>query len=103
YNYRLTSLQAAVGFAQLEDLPVRVAAKRTIAQRYAKELANLPGLSMMHEAPWACSSYWLSTVRLDPTQFGLSSRDLLSYPAERGIQSRPLWQPGYLNSPYVTC
>jgi len=42
YNYRLTNVAAALGVAQLEQLPRFLAAKRCLADRYASALADLP-------------------------------------------------------------
>lgn len=93
YNYRLTNLQAAVGCAQMEQLPDYVAAKRRIATRYAEALENVPGITLMKEATWASSSFWLYTVLVDERLFGMDSRQLMKVLGSQKIQSRPLWQP----------
>jgi perosamine synthetase len=93
YNYRLTNLQAALGVAQLERLEEHVAAKRRIANAYRRGLAGVPGLTVMREAKWACSTFWMYTVRIRADDFGRGSREVLSELAEAGIQCRPLWQP----------
>jgi perosamine synthetase len=108
YNYRLTNLQAALGCAQMERIDEHVAAKRHIAARYAAGLANLPGVTPMAEAPWAFSAYWMYTILVDPTRFGIDSRALLRCLDQEGIQSRPLWQPAHLSpsqrgAPRVEC
>ena len=36
--------------------------KRAIAHRYAEKLADVSELTLMAEAPWAFSTYWLYTV-----------------------------------------
>ena len=97
YNYRLTSVQAALGCAQLERLPGFVAAKRRIAARYAAALGDLPGIGLMREAPWATASYWMYTILVDPARYGADSRSLLKALAARNIQARPLWQPLHLS------
>lgn len=97
YNYRLTNLQAAVGCAQAERLDDFVAAKRRIAETYAAALANIPGITLMQQADWAFSTYWLYTVLVDENEYGLGSRALLRYLGQKGIQSRPLWQPLHLS------
>ena len=97
YNYRLTSVQAAVGCAQLEQLPAFVAAKRHIAAQYAQALGGLPGIRPMREAPWATASYWMYTILVDPEHSGTDSRSLLKALAARDIQTRPLWQPLHLS------
>jgi perosamine synthetase len=93
YNYRLTNLQAAMGCAQLEQVDDYIAAKRRIAERYARALAGLRGISVMAEAPWAASVFWMFTILVDEKTCGLSSRALLEALAARKIQTRPLWQP----------
>jgi len=93
FNYRLTNIQAALGVAQLELLEVYLAAKRRIAATYDAELADLPGLTPMREAPWAESAMWMYTVLVDPDRFGMGSRALLQFLSDRNIQTRPLWQP----------
>jgi perosamine synthetase len=93
HNYRMTNLAAALGVAQFEQLSDFVAARRRIAARYAEQLSDLPGVVMMPQAPWADSSCWLSTIRIDADAFGVTSRDVLARLGEAGIESRPLWQP----------
>jgi perosamine synthetase len=93
YNYRLTNVLAAIGVAQLEKLPEYVATKRRIAGRYAEALRDVPGLTLIGEAPWARATFWMSVVRIDPETFGCDSRALLRALDVRRIQTRPLWQP----------
>jgi perosamine synthetase len=93
FNYRLTNIQAAMGCAQMEHLADFVAAKRRIAERYSRELGDLPGFAPMREAPWAFSSFWMYTAQVDAERFGLDSRALLAALDAEGIQTRPLWQP----------
>lgn len=108
FNYRLTNVQAAIGCAQLERLAEFVATKRRIADRYRSELSDVAGIRLPAEAPWAASSWWLYTVRIDPAIFGCDSRALIRYLSDRGIQTRPLWQPLHMSpaladSPKAAC
>lgn len=93
YNYRLTNLQAALGCAQLERLEDHIAAKRRIAQAYAGAFADVPGITVMPEAPWASSIFWLYTILVEEAGYGMNSRHLRDALAQSGIESRPLWQP----------
>lgn len=97
YNYRLTNLLAAMGCAQMEQVVEYVAIKRRIASVYQQALADVPGLTLMKEAPWATSAFWLYTVLVDEMEYGLDSRALLGELGRAGIQSRPLWQPLHLS------
>lgn len=103
YNYRLTNLQAAVGVGQMEHLDEYVRMKRAIAERYAKGLADVTGLALPEEAPWASSTFWLYTVLADEARYDRDSRALQRALAERNIQSRPLWAPIHEQRPYRAC
>lgn len=93
FNYRLSNVQAALGCAQMELLDEFIAIKRGIAAEYAKAFADVPGVTMMPEASWARSMFWLSTVLIDEEEYGEGSRALMKRLARRGIQARPLWEP----------
>jgi perosamine synthetase len=93
YNYRLTNLQAAMGCAQMEQLDKHIAAKRRIASAYTIALADISGVNPIVTAPWAGQTFWMYTVLIDPSRYGIDSRTLLRHLSELGIQSRPLWQP----------
>lgn len=103
YNYRLTNVQAAIGCAQLEQLDAFVAAKRQIAQTYERELAGLAGVTVMPEAPWAQSSWWLYTILIDEAHSGTDRRRLMAQLGTAGIQTRPLWQPLHLSPVFRGC
>jgi perosamine synthetase len=100
YNYRLTNVQAALGCAQLELLPGFVAAKRRIAAIYRERFDALRGVTFMREAPWAQSSFWLSTIVVDEAEFGMDSRALMRRLHTEGIQARPLWHPLHRLRPF---
>ncbi|HKV49594.1 MAG TPA: LegC family aminotransferase [Gemmatimonadaceae bacterium] len=93
YNYRLTNVLAAMGVAQMEQLPSYVEAKRRIAATYTAALGNVPGFTPMREASWARSTFWMYTVLIDPKTVGADARALLRALGAAQIQSRPLWQP----------
>src|SRR5206468_5972283 len=44
FNYRMTDIQAAVGIVQLRRLPGILARRIELAERYARALADIPGL-----------------------------------------------------------
>lgn len=100
YNYRLTNIQAALGVAQMEQLDEYVEAKRRIAAAYDEALAQLPGIALLREPAGSFSTFWMYTVRIDASRFGLGSRELLGRLEEKGIQTRPLWQPIHMSVPH---
>ncbi|HEU4586672.1 MAG TPA: LegC family aminotransferase, partial [Gemmatimonadaceae bacterium] len=98
YNYRLTNVLAAIGVAQMELLDEYIEQKRAIAARYAEGLGDVPGITLMGEAHWARSVFWMYTVLVDESVYGMNSRALLRRLAELKLQSRPLWQPLHLSA-----
>lgn len=93
FNYRLSNVQAALGCAQMELLEEFIAIKRSIAARYTNAFADVAGVTMIAEADWARSIFWLNTVLIDEKEYGEDSRGLMKRLARRGIQARPLWEP----------
>jgi perosamine synthetase len=100
YNYRLTNVQAALGVAQMEQLDRYVEAKRRIAAAYDEAFADLPGVGFLREPAGSFSTFWMYTIRIDASRFGLGSRELLSRLEEKRIQTRPLWQPIHVSVPH---
>ncbi len=95
YNYRLSNLAAALGVAQLEQLPDLLARRRTIAAGYDAALAAVAGLGPAPRASWADPSFWLYTATLE--QGAALGRDaLLDGLTVAGIEARPLWTPLHL-------
>lgn len=90
YNYRLPNLNAALGCAQLEQLPTLLASKRKLFEKYQAAFASVAGVRMMAE-PEACrSNYWLQTLLLDAGQE--DQRDLvLKATNAAGFMTRPAW------------
>lgn len=90
YNYRLPNINAALGCAQLEELPFFLMKKRALADRYKTALANVKGVSFFTEPENAKSNYWLNVLLVDEQY--VSQRDaLLDLTNRSGIQTRPAW------------
>lgn len=98
FNYRLSNVQAAIGYAQLETLESRIEAKKRIARFYQGVVRDIKGLGFMPTPSWCDSSYWLSTVTVDPELCHMDSRGLMVTLRDAGIEARPLWQPLHRSS-----
>lgn len=102
YNYRMSSLLAAFGLAQLEGLDDRVARRRAIFDTYCEELGDLPGITFMPEAPYGISNRWLTAMLVDPDESGVSGSTLMGALAEDNIESRPLWKPMHMQPVFAS-
>lgn len=96
FNYRLSNLLAAVGRAQLATLPERVAARRTVFDRYRALLAGVPGIDFMPEAPWGEGNRWLTCMTVDAEAFGADREAIRLALEAQDIEARPVWKPMHL-------
>ncbi len=92
WKYKMSSLQAALGLAQLERIDELVARKREIFGWYAARLRDVPGITLNHEPPGVQNVYWMVTAIVDPA-LGIAKEDLMSALLERGIDTRPFFHP----------
>ena len=105
YNYRLPNLNAALGCAQLEQLPTKLAAKRRLFQRYQAAFAAVDGVTLMAEPEHSQSNYWLQTLVIAPEQAAL--RDvILQATNDAGYMTRPAWTlmhelPAFIDCPHM--
>jgi perosamine synthetase len=90
YNHRLTNVQAAIGLAQAEDADARVQRKREIGSLYTQLLADVGGLQLPTEKPWAQNVYWMYGIVIDEA-LRLSATDLAQLLSERGVDTRPFF------------
>lgn len=102
YNYRLPNINAALGVAQLEQLPDFLSHKRQLAKRYQDAFAGLAGIRVFAEPEFAESNYWLNALLLDPAQAGLRDT-LLEQTNAAGIMTRPVWRLMYKLPMFETC
>ncbi|MEZ4825566.1 MAG: LegC family aminotransferase [Bacteroidia bacterium] len=98
YNYRLPNLLAALGIAQLEQLPRFLKKKREDAQLYHDLLLTASQVTGFQETlPGVNPNFWLFTARM-------KERDKVRKNlAAHGIQSRPLWVPMNLLPAFQHC
>ena len=101
YNYRLVNVLAALGVAQMEQLPGFLEAKKATDEHYRRELSGVGDIRFQAITPGCTPNNWLFTFRTE------RMRELLTYLNGNGVQSRPFWTPMhdlpmYAHVPYVT-
>ena len=101
YNYRMSNVLAGIGRGQLEVLDLRVQQRRAIAFRYRDAFADLPGISLMPQAPYGLHTNWLSCFLIDEEKFGHSRDQLIEALDEANVESRPVWKPMHLQPLYA--
>lgn len=91
YNFRMPALNAALGCAQLEQLPGFIEKKRALAEYYRKAFEGMEGIRFFTEPEYAKSNYWLHVLLLDTPDLTLRD-EILRKTNESGIMTRPVWR-----------
>jgi perosamine synthetase len=90
YNYRMPNINAALGCAQLEQLPQLLKAKRDLFSLYQSAFNKVDGVRLMSEPNGCSSNYWLQTIILSADNSG--NRDaILAATNNAGYMTRPTW------------
>lgn len=92
YKYKMSSMQAALGLAQLERIEELIERKREIFDWYKQELESIEEVELNHELPNARNGYWMVTVILNQ-HLGIEKDQLQQQMSDRQIDCRPFFHP----------
>jgi perosamine synthetase len=86
----MPNINAALGCAQLEKLPAKLASNRELYKKYQGAFTHVKGVSLFSEPKNCQSNYWLQTLLLD--EIDSENRDLILESTNKiGIMTRPAW------------
>jgi perosamine synthetase len=92
YRYAMSSMQAALGLAQLERVDELIELKRSIFSWYEEGLRGREGVTLNQEGPGARNTYWMVTALVDP-DIGAHKEELIERIRAYGIDCRPFFHP----------
>lgn len=96
FNYRMPGLNASLGCAQLEQLPVFLADKRKITIAY-QTWSKAAGVEFLIEPENTQANYWLNCLLLDDK---LQRDEFLKVTNESQVMTRPAWHPMHLSAQF---
>jgi perosamine synthetase len=102
YNYRMPNLNAALGCAQLEQLPILLQAKRKLFSQYCEAFKAVPEVRLIAEPEGCESNYWLQTLMLG-VGYETNSDEILTKASLLGVAMRPAWTLNQKLQPYKNC
>lgn len=102
YNFRMPNLNAALGCAQLEQLPEFLASKRRLFERYKFAFSKISGISLFTEPKVSESNYWLQTILLDES-VAKKRNTILETTNKSGFMTRPVWKLLNKLEPFLNC
>jgi perosamine synthetase len=87
YNYRLVNTAAAMGVAQMEQLPGFINRKKEIIAFYKEALQGVGDIKFQEIGDDVQPNWWL------PTIFTAKQKEILKALNDSKLQSRPFWMP----------
>ncbi len=96
YNYRMTNVQAAIAFAQLERIDWFVNRRLEVAHWYEEELKGSPFIGSP-QAEWAKNVYWMYCILVPE---GIDRDQFMKDMDTQDIETRPFFYPMHVLPPY---
>lgn len=103
YNYRMTNVQAAIGVAQMEELPGFIDRKQRNYEIYKEELSNSTYCELLDFRDNTSSNKWFYSLKIDFEKYDINVRELIGMLHEKGIQTRAIWGLIHHQLPYQNC
>ena len=100
YNFKMPSINAALGLAQIEKINFFLNAKKRLYEKYKKQLDNIEGITLYKSEKHSNSNYWLQTIILDNNKKYLKQK-ILSLSHKKKIYMRPAWKLISDLKPYI--
>ena len=91
YNYRMTNVQAALGAAQMEELPEFIRRKQENYARYQAAFRGFKLASLMPFREGTSSNHWFYSLCIDRSRITAPMRGIITALEEKGIQTRAIW------------
>ena len=93
YKYKMSSMQSALGLAQLERIDELVYKKQQIFNWYKQELKDVDGIRLNKTKKYTTSNYWMVTIVLDANKYHITKEQLMQEFKQYNIDTRPIFYP----------
>jgi perosamine synthetase len=91
YNYRMTNLQAALGIAQMEELPEFIRRKQDNHKLYCQLFEGFEFGRMIGFRADTDSNMWFYSLEINRDKVKASMREIITALEKRGVQTRAIW------------
>ncbi|MDO5380910.1 MAG: UDP-4-amino-4,6-dideoxy-N-acetyl-beta-L-altrosamine transaminase [Acidaminococcaceae bacterium] len=85
FNYRMTDMQAALGYSQMQKVDEFVSRRRYLAKRYDELLKNISNIRLPYQSEDTDSSWHLYVVRVDFSKINKTKQQIFAEMKDRGI------------------
>ena len=91
YNYRMTNLQAALGVAQMEELPEFIRRKQCNYELYKELFKDFELAELMPFREGTSSNKWFYSLNIDRSKITATMREIITTLHDKGIETRAIW------------
>ena len=92
YNYRISNISAAIGYAQIKTIRKKIAKKQKIHNWY-KEYLNHDLVRLIDSPKNSISNYWLNIIQIISPKNKDTNYQLIEKLQQNSIEARPIWKP----------
>jgi perosamine synthetase len=100
FNYRITNLQAALGYAQFERIESILTERRRIHRAYLEWLGECPGVRVPRLELEVEPALWIQPVVLDEHYYPQGREAVRDELTALGIETRPMFYPAHTLPPF---
>jgi perosamine synthetase len=98
YNYKITSLHAAIGIGQIKRIKNILAKKKLIRKIYLSEM-DKKKLSLNLIPNYSSNNLWMNLVNTNLNNYSELSKKI-THLSKNGIETRPVWYLNHLQKAY---
>lgn len=91
YNYRMTNLQAALGVAQMEELPEFIRRKQANYEFYKQLFEGFEFGKIIGFREGISSNKWFYSLEIDKSKVHAAMRDIITTLQDKRIETRAIW------------
>ena len=101
YNYRMTNVQAALGVAQLEELPEFIRRKQVNYDMYKELFSGFELGEMMDFREGTSSNKWFYSLKIDKSKVKATMREIITALEDLKVGTRAIWGLIHEQKPYL--
>ncbi len=101
YNYRMTNIQAALGVAQMEELPEFIRIKQDNFKIYTEIFSDFKYGKLWGFREGTDSNHWFYSLKIDREYIHESMREIITTLEKDGVQTRAIWGLIHEQKPYL--
>ena len=99
YNFGLTNIHAAIGYAQLKKLNKVLLRKKKNCLEYKKLLVKNKNLTLVNNPSYSKSNYWINFIKFK--QGKIKKNKMIKKFLKNNIEVRPIWKCNHLQKAYL--